>query len=195
MCLPDTAPPDLINPCAAAGRNSHRNQERSISEDTSKVLDYGHVPLRTQWVQSLSAKIIDGELFLRSVSTMTNFFANTWLLLRDIDRLNLFVCPHLYTARIGWCIVFGRRMYGIDDILAGSWYWKHRIDKSCIRYLTDYNTIIDWPVYRHRGWIDHGCTIRIASYPNLGSFGSRGDEKYAAFTGSLPYLRRPLRWR
>jgi len=144
-------------------------------------------PFVPRWVQTWSARVAGGELFLCSTSTIAHCFGHALRLRRAVDRVDFFICPHLYTCAAARCESAGRRrVKGLEprgpEQTHNGGFRPGSYHDSCEWCLTDCSTVIEWNAGGKWPWMCAGWVITIASRHNLGSCRSPDDKKWRAFT-------------
>lgn len=127
------------------------------------------------WAHSWSAKVIDGELYIRSIATLAYFFGYEQLLRRVLDAAPTVICPHIYTHRpslknsgqgeyvVVYCLtsLYKRRLKALKDghqegIRSGIF------QDSCWRCLTDCRVTIEKQAGTPAAW-----SVSITTYHNV----------------------------
>jgi hypothetical protein len=153
-------------------------------------------PFVPRWVQSWSAKVIGGELFLCSTSTIADCFGHALRLRRAVEKVDLYICPHLYTCAAALRESIGRRrVNGLEgrgqEQIQTDGFGPGSFHDSCGWCLTDCSTVTEWNAGGKWPWMRAGWVITITSYHNLGSCRTPDDKRWQAFTlWSTPCTRR-----
>ena len=120
--------------------------------------------------ESLTARIIDDELFIRMEITMEHLRANTRVLRWFVDGCNTAVCLHTDTGNQNYhrftCLMIPtpeRIQYLTAEPTPGSFAPCEEAVTRCNTCFRDVVTTIRWRGYRKKGWI-----VRVVAYTSLG---------------------------
>ncbi|OIW26497.1 hypothetical protein CONLIGDRAFT_672042 [Coniochaeta ligniaria NRRL 30616] len=122
-------------------------------------------PLNIERCESWRARIVEDQLFLRTVYTVQHLAADTQTLRLFVDGWNTRVCEHLDTATNTTDRTANlERIPQLADLEGRPGFVPcDRAVTSCRICHTDIETAIVWRGYRRKGWL-----VRIVAYRSLG---------------------------